>query len=73
LSVLGTFERRVWKNYNTAIRKEYAVYPDEIYIPERKKVLERFAESNQIFHTSFFYNNFEEQARKNLEYELSNL
>ena len=73
LSILGTFERRVWKNYNTAIRKEYAVYPDEIYIPERRKVLERFAESNQIFHTSFFYNRFEEQARKNLEYELSKL
>ncbi len=71
LSIFGTFEKRVWKNYNTAIRKEYAVYPDEVYIPERKKVLEKFADSKQIFHTSFFYNRFEEQAHRNLNFELS--
>ncbi|MBP3546506.1 MAG: pantetheine-phosphate adenylyltransferase [Alphaproteobacteria bacterium] len=73
LSILGAFEKRVWKNYNAAIRKEYAAYPDEIFNQERKKVLEKFADSKQIFHTQFFYNQFEEQAHRNLNFELSNL
>lgn len=70
LSVLG----QPWKTYSAYyknVRKEYAIYPDLIYNPGRKKVLIHFLTMDNIFKTDLFYQKFEMQAKKNLQQELS--
>lgn len=69
LSVLGMD----WDSYHTyyeQVRKEYSIYPDMLYKPGRKKVLEHFLSMERIFKTDFFYEKFEMQARMNLAREL---
>lgn len=69
LSVLG----QDWESYSAYyknVRKEYAIYPDLLYNPGRKKVLNHFLEMESIFKTEYFYNKFEEQAKQNLQKEI---
>jgi predicted metal-dependent HD superfamily phosphohydrolase len=69
LSILGAS----WEAYETYfknIRKEYAFYPDLLYKPGRKKVLQHFLSMDKIFKTDKFFSQYEEQARKNLLVEL---
>ncbi|WP_295213487.1 hypothetical protein [uncultured Chryseobacterium sp.] len=63
LSVLGK-DRETYMEYTLKIRKEYAVYPDFLYKPGRKKVLQHFLELESIFKTDTFRNQYEDQARK---------
>jgi predicted metal-dependent HD superfamily phosphohydrolase len=68
LSVLGqTWE--VYSQYFKNIRKEYSIYPDFVYNPGRKKVLNHFLSMNRIYKTGYFFNNFEIQAKINLQRE----
>jgi predicted metal-dependent HD superfamily phosphohydrolase len=69
LSILGQ-PWNVYANYYTQVRNEYALYPDLIYKPGRKKVLEHFLQMERIFKTDFFYTKFELQAKENLQKEL---
>ena len=69
LSVLGQ-PSNGYEKYCEQIRKEYSIYPDIVYKPGRKKVLSHFLNMEKIFKTSFFYEKYEFQARKNLESEL---
>ena len=72
LSVLG----QDWETYSTYyknVRKEYAIYPDFVYNPGRKKVLNHFLSMDRIFKTDYFYNKFEVQAKINLLEELNSL
>ncbi len=69
LAVLG----RPWEEYLTytrKIRKEYQIFPDFLYKPGRKKVLEKFLARERIFQTATYYDRFEEQARSNIEQEM---
>jgi len=59
--------------YTQKIRQEYRFYPDLIYNPGRRKVLEHFLKFKRIFRTEEFYKAYEEQARKNLINELNSL
>jgi predicted metal-dependent HD superfamily phosphohydrolase len=62
-----------WENYlvyTKNVRKEYSIYPDLIYNPGRKKVLNRFLAMKRIFKTDFFFVKFEESAKNNLAREL---
>lgn len=72
LSVLGK-DRETYMEYTLKIRKEYAVYPDFLYKPGRKKVLQHFLELESIFKTDTFRNQYEDQARKNIEWEIESL
>ena len=72
LSVLGK-SNEVYSEYTKQIRKEYSIYPDFLYKPGRKKVLQHFLELESIFKTEFFRNKYEIQARENIEYELKGL
>ncbi len=72
LSVLGASWER-YEEYAAQIRREYAIYPDFLYKPGRKKVLERFLERDFIFKTPAFRAKFESQARGNLHMEISRL
>lgn len=64
--------RFIW-NYTKQIRKEYSIYPDFLYKPGRKKVLEHFLQLENIFKTDYFKTKYEVQARKNIESEWRNL
>lgn len=72
LSVLGK-SSEVYFEYTKQIRKEYSIYPDLLYKPGRKKILEHFLELESIFKTEYFKNKYENQAKKNIEFELSTL
>ncbi|NRB50552.1 MAG: hypothetical protein HRU41_22980 [Saprospiraceae bacterium] len=72
LAVLGRdWERYV--EYTKQIRKEYSIYPDELYRPGRKKVLEHFLARENLYFTSYAQGKWEAQARLNLKMELSSL
>lgn len=72
LSILGsTWES--YQNYAKQVRKEYAIYPDFLYNPGRRKALQHFLDMDRIFKTLFFRERFEENARKNLTQELAQL
>lgn len=69
LSILG----QSWETYSLYcknVRMEYSIYPDLVYNPGRKKVLNHFLAMERIFKTDFFYNKFEIQARENLTQEI---
>ena len=69
LSILG----QPWEQYNIyrgQVRKEYSVYPDIVYNPGRKKVLQHFLDMPFIFKTGFFTSKFEMRARQNLFREI---
>jgi predicted metal-dependent HD superfamily phosphohydrolase len=69
LSVLG----QPWESYSVYyknVRREYSIYPDFIYNPGRKKVLNHFLAMDNIFKTTFFQDKFEIQAKLNLEKEI---
>jgi predicted metal-dependent HD superfamily phosphohydrolase len=68
LAILGQ-PWMVYETYYNNIRKEYALYPDIVYNPGRKKVLQHFLGMKRIFKTPHFFDKYEVQARKNLERE----
>lgn len=69
LSILGK-DLPVYLEYTRKIRKEYAIYPDLLYKPGRKKVLRHFLELDTIFKTEDFRNKYELKARENMTTEL---
>ncbi len=72
LAVLGQ-KPNIYKRYAENIRQEYWLIPPKIYAEGRKKVLKYFLNMPNIYKTSYFYNQFENQAKQNLENEYSNL
>ncbi|MGL4630112.1 MAG: HD domain-containing protein [Leadbetterella sp.] len=70
LSVLGQ-SWDLYSMYIKNIRKEYAIYPDFMYNPGRKKVLNYFLAMDRIFKTHHFYDKFEIAARQNLIREIN--
>jgi predicted metal-dependent HD superfamily phosphohydrolase len=69
LSILGQ-STDVYQQYCSQIRKEYSIYPDIIYKPGRRKVIDHFLSMGRIFKTNYFYDKYEQQARINLLTEL---
>jgi predicted metal-dependent HD superfamily phosphohydrolase len=70
LSILGA-EWETYLEYTRQVRWEYAVYPDLLYRPGRKKVLLHFLEMESIFKTAAFRQRLEEKARENILNEIS--
>jgi len=71
LAILAS-EEAIYDKYIAAIRQEYRIYPDLLYRPGRKKVLQHFLERDQIYYTSVF-KGYEEKARANLRREIKGL
>ncbi|PXW12946.1 putative metal-dependent HD superfamily phosphohydrolase [Chryseobacterium sp. CBTAP 102] len=69
LSVLGK-DFKTYLEYTQNIRKEYAIYPDFLYKPGRRKVLKHFLELESIFKTEYFSEKYENQAKENITAEL---
>jgi predicted metal-dependent HD superfamily phosphohydrolase len=72
LAVLGK-PWNVYSEYARQIRKEYSVYPDLIYNPGRKKVLNHFLSMERIYKTDLFFQRYETKSRSNMEKELKEL
>jgi len=70
LTILGENEQR-YDLYAQMIREEFAIYPDELYVPGRIRVVEHFLSKPTIYQTEGFRRRFEKSARKNLEREMS--
>lgn len=70
LSVLG-WPLPLYENYVRQIREEYKWYPDLIYKPGRRKVLEHFLKMDRIFKTDYFYSKYEVRAKENILSELA--
>lgn len=72
LSILGN-DWETYKDYCSNVRKEYAIYPDLLYKPGRKKALQHFLLMDRIFKTYHFQRKYEISAKKNIEQEISAL
>lgn len=72
LSILGQ-DQKTYSGYTKKIRKEYSIYPDLLYKPGRKKVLQYFLTLENIFKTDEFREEYETQARKNIQFEIDHL
>lgn len=72
LSILGQKPKQ-YNGYTQKVRKEYSIYPDFLYKPGRKKVLQHFLESENIFKTEYFKEKYEQQARRNILSEIDGL
>lgn len=70
LSILGQ-DWETYAAYVKDVRKEYAVYPDFLYKPGRKKVVAHFLNMERIFKTDYFFEGLEEKATRNLKGELA--
>ena len=72
LSILGQ-DWETYLLYCQNVRKEYSIYPDLVYNPGRKKVLNHFLSMDRIFKTGFFHAKFENQAKENIWKEIEQL
>ncbi|HWB25252.1 MAG TPA: hypothetical protein VG738_07220 [Chitinophagaceae bacterium] len=70
LCILGK-DWEAYSRYSAQVREEYKVYPDFVYNPGRKKVLNHFLQMERIFKTGYFFNLYESQARKNIRQEVA--
>ena len=69
LAILGSDPQR-FAEYERQIQREYAWVDPDIYQLKRKQVLKQFNQMNPIFHTHYFYQRFEQQAKINLEHHV---
>lgn len=69
LSILGS-DWDTYSLYYKNVRKEYSMYPDLLYNPGRKKVLNHFLSMDRIFKTDYFFNKLENRAKENLQKEI---
>jgi predicted metal-dependent HD superfamily phosphohydrolase len=65
LAILGAEPER-FDRYDAAIRQEYNWVPEAVYRVERGRVLARFLGRSHIYHSAFFRDRLERQARENL-------
>jgi predicted metal-dependent HD superfamily phosphohydrolase len=72
LAILAA-DRSIYAAYARSIRSEYAVYPDEVYRPGRRRVLGQFLARPRIYQTSRLHSLWDAAARANLTWELAEL
>lgn len=72
LSILGK-PREEFDEYERNIRKEYYWASDEHFREGRSRILKMFINRTYIYHTDFFRQKYEEQARMNIERSLIQL
>jgi predicted metal-dependent HD superfamily phosphohydrolase len=65
LSILGASPDR-FEEYEQGIRNEYSWVPSLIFAAKRRSILNKFLQRETIFHTQYFIERYERQARVNL-------
>ncbi|MGE8202936.1 MAG: N-methyl-D-aspartate receptor NMDAR2C subunit, partial [Variovorax sp.] len=66
LSILGA-ERGRFDEYERQVHAEYAFVPDEVRLPRRRAILQRFLDRQAIYATPRMHAQLEAQARLNLQ------
>jgi predicted metal-dependent HD superfamily phosphohydrolase len=69
MSILGA-PWEAYEAYTRQVRREYRIYPDKLYNPGRKQFLEHCLQTDHIFQTPVFRENYEVIARENMAREL---
>ena len=69
LMILGTTNEE-YSAYAEKIRQEYKFVPLFLYRKKRKEVLQKFLNTKRIYLTDYFFKNFEEKARENIQHEI---
>lgn len=69
LSILGV-SSRIYSGYVRKIRQEYSILPNKQFDIGRKDFLIKFLQRPRIYYTDMYYEQFEEQARANMEREI---
>ncbi|WNJ21048.1 hypothetical protein [Pontibacter sp. G13] len=72
LAILASDPDR-YDEYALAIRKEYWMIPDRVYLPGRQAVLARFLDRPTLYFTAQFQHLWEDRARENLVREIQQL
>jgi len=72
IAILGS-KLKVYKIYMQNIRKEYSIYSDKEYQEGRYAVLKSFLKKERLYLSNYFYNLYEQNARNNINYELTSL
>ena len=72
LSILGQ-RWEIYNQYTVQVRKEYAIYPDLLYKIGQKKALKHFLDMDRIYKTDYFHQQFEAQAKLNIQQEAEQL
>jgi predicted metal-dependent HD superfamily phosphohydrolase len=72
LKILGAPEAE-FDEYDASIAKEFSFVPPEFYAPARAKILRSFYEQPRIYVTAIAYEQFEENARRNLARKIEQL
>ena len=72
LSILGS-PANIYDDFERNIREEYKKVPYFIYKRKRKALLKSFLNQKQIFQNTFFHEEFEIQARENLDRAIQSL
>ena len=70
LSILGA-ERPRFDEYERQVQAEYAFVPDEVRLPRRRAILQRFLDRKAIYATARMHALLEAQARANLKRSIS--
>lgn len=70
LSILGA-ERARFDEYERQVQAEYAFVPDEVRLPRRRAILQRFLDREAIYATPRMHALLEAQARANLQRSIS--
>jgi predicted metal-dependent HD superfamily phosphohydrolase len=72
LSILGQPEKRFWE-YETQIRQEYSWVNHALFKQKRVQILDAFLVRERIYSTRWFYERYEQQARRNLRASIERL
>jgi predicted metal-dependent HD superfamily phosphohydrolase len=60
-----------YEAYTRQVRREYRIYPDKLYYPGRRQFLEHCLQTEFIFQTQLFRDQYEIRARENMARELA--
>lgn len=72
LTILGQPTERFWE-YEKQIRAEYSWVETTIFAEKRAEILERFLARDRIYHTKYYFERLETQARTNLRASIQRL
>ena len=69
LAILAAEPQR-FMEYEQQIQQEYAWVDPDIYLIKRKQVLAHFYQTEPLYQTKYFQQNFEQRAKENLKFNL---
>jgi len=72
LSILSA-QKHIYDQFEKNVRKEYKRIPSFIFRKKRKEILKSFMERPRLYHTAYFFDLLETQAKSNLTLTIANL